>query len=244
MTGPRCATMIAVSCLLLPLGCAAENAINVGYSERPPYMIPMPDGAPSGLTGTPTAKAFKTAGIPVVWHNVPTNRQLIMIHDATALNCAVGWFWTAERDGFAKFTKPIYRDKDWMVLANAALAARGDTTLRALLQRPETRILVKDNYSYGTELDKLLAPRRASLAISTAASGKMVQSIAKGVVDMMFVSEDEGHYIMAHHPSEQTRNLRLLHFKDMPHGPERHIMCSKAVPDDVINRLNKAITLK
>lgn len=244
MTCPRSATMIAVSCLLPPLACAAENAINVGYNERPPYMIPMADGAPSGLTGTPTAKAFKSAGIPVVWHNVPTNRQLIMIHDATALNCAVGWFRTAERDAYAKFTKPIYRDKDWMVLANAALAARGDTTLRALLQRPETRILVKDNYSYGTELDQLLAPRRAGLAISTAASGKMVQSIAKGAVDMMFVSEDEGRYIMAHHPGEQTRNLRLLHFKDMPHGPERHIMCSKAVPDDIINRLNKAISAR
>ena len=242
MTCPRSATMIAVSCLILP--CAAENTINVAYSERPPYMVAMPGGMPSGLTGTPTVNAFKAAGIPVNWQNLPTNRQLLMIHDATALNCAVGWFWTAEREGFAKFTKPIYRDKDWMVLANTALAARGDTSLHELLQRPETRIIVKDNYSYGAELDKLLAPRKATLAISTASAGKMVQSISKGVVDMMFISEDEGKYVMAHHPVAETSNLRLLHFKDMPHGPERHIMCSKSVPDDVITRLNKAIAFK
>ena len=240
MTCPRSAILIVAS-LALPFACAAENTINVAYSERPPYMVTMPDGAPSGLTGTPTANAFKAAGIPVNWRNVPTNRQLLMLHDPKALNCAVGWFWTAERDGYAKFTKPIYRDKDWMVLANTALAARGDTSLHELLQRPETRIIVKDNYSYGAELDKLLAPRKTNLAISTAAAGRMVQSVSKNVVDMMFVSEDEGNYIMAHHPADETRNLRLLHFKDMPRGPERHIMCSKSVPDDVINRLNKAI---
>jgi polar amino acid transport system substrate-binding protein len=236
--------VIAAGLLLGTPACATDTPIHVAYSVRPPYMVPQPDGSPSGLTGTPTAHAFKAAGIPVIWHNVPTNRQLMMVRDPGALNCAVGWFWTPERDNFAKFTKPIYRDKDWMVLANAALAARGDTSLHDLLRHPETKVLVKDNYSYGQDLDKLLEKWKPTVAVSTAATGKMVQSISKGVVDMMFVSTDEGYYIMAHHPAEQTGNLRLLHFKDMPHGPERHIMCGKAVPDEVIARLNKAIAAK
>ncbi|MFA9218841.1 MAG: hypothetical protein ACEQSK_17290, partial [Sphingomonadaceae bacterium] len=105
------------------------------------------------------------------------------------------------------------------------------------------RILVKDNYSYGAQLDQLMASHHPTIAVSTAPTSKMVQSISMGVVDLMFVSEDEGHYMMAN-AGAHAANLRLLHPKDMPHGAERHIMCSKSVPDDVIARLNKVITFK
>lgn len=240
----RRAAMLAVTCLLAQPASADDDAITVAYSERPPYMVAHGDGLPTGLTATPAVQAFQAAGIPAVWRNLPTNRQLMMIKDPKLRACAVGWFRIEERESYAKYTKPIYRDKEWMVLANAPLAARNDPTLEALLRNSETRVLVKDNYSYGPELDKLLRERRPTIAVSTSPTGKMVQSISKGMVDMMFVSEEEGNYIMAHHGSEQTQNLRLLRFKDMPHGSERHIMCGKGVPDDVIARLNKAITFK
>ena len=57
----------------------------------------------------------------------------------------------------------------------------------------------------------------------------------------MFVSEEEGGYIMDHHPSEQTRHLRLLHFKDLPRGGERYLMCNMAMPDAYMERLNSAL---
>lgn len=238
------AVLIAASCLLIPLAGASDDVITVTYSERPPYMMAQPDGAPSGLTATPAAQAFKAAGVATVWRKLPTNRQLWMIKDAGQRACAVGWFRVDEREAYAKYTKPIYRDKEWVVLANAALAERHAATLEALLRHAETRVLVKDNYSYGAELDQLLRKWRPTVAVSTAPTSKMVQSISKGMVDLMFVSEEEGNYIMEHHASEQTQTLRLLRFKDMPRGPERYIMCGKGVPDDVIARLNKAITFK
>ena len=244
MTTIRRTALIAASYLLIPLAGASDDVITVTYSERPPYMMSQADAAPSGLTATPAAQAFKAAGIPVVWRKLPTNRQLMMIKDANQRACAVGWFKVVEREPYTKYTKPIYRDKEWVVLASATLAERHDATLEALLRHAETRVLVKDNYSYGTELDQLLRKWRPTVAVSTATTGKMVQSISKGMVDLMFVSEEEGSYIMEHHPSEQTNNLRLLRFKDLPRGPERHIMCGKGVPDDVITRLNKAITFK
>ena len=230
-------------CLLPALACRAQPAITVTYSERPPYMIPSENGPPTGLTATPSVHAFQAAGIPVIWAKLPTNRQLAMVKEDLGQNCAVGWFRLEERVKFAKFTKPIYRDKDWHILANAAYAARGYPTLAAMLSHSDTRILVKDNYSYGEQLDRLMASHHPTVATSTAPTSKMVQSISMGVVDLMFVSEDEGNYIMSH-AAEQAPNLRLLHPKDMPKGPERYIMCSKSVPDEVIIKLNKAITFK
>ena len=230
-------------CLLPALACRAQPAITVTYSERPPYLMPTETGAPTGLTATPAVNAFKAAGIPVVWAKMPTNRQLALVKENLGPNCAIGWFWLPERAQFAKFTKPIYHDKDWTLLANATFAARGHASLAAILSSKETRVLVKDNYSYGEQLDKLLAKYRPTTAISTAPTHKMLQSISSGMVDLMFVSEEEGSYILAH-AGEHAANLRLLHPKDMPHGVERYIMCSKSVPDEVIAKLNKAITFK
>lgn len=38
--------------------------------------------------------------------------------------------------------------------------------------------------------------------------------------------------------------LCLLKFPDLPAGDKRYIMCSKQVPDEVIGKLNKAITFE
>ncbi|WP_229262521.1 transporter substrate-binding domain-containing protein [Duganella radicis] len=239
----RCFAVLATSLMLTSLPSLADDVIHVSYSERPPYLLPQPDGSPAGLTGAPAVAAFKAAGIPVEWLKVPSNRQLALVKDPHGLNCTVGWFAMPERSMYAKFTKPIYRDKSWMLLTNAGFAARGITSMGELAAHSDIRVLVKDNFSYAG-LDKFIQKWQPVVAVSTAPTVKMIQSVAKGAVDMMFVSEEEGNYILKHEAGELSANLRLLSLKDMPRGPERHIMCSKAVPDEIINRLNKAITFK
>lgn len=237
----RLAQLCIPLCLLASAAHAQEPAVQVLYSERPPYLLPAAEGGPSGLTGTPATRAFKQAGITVRWLNLPTNRQLLIIRDSKLPSCAIGWFRTPERDNYAKFSRALYHDKEWTVLASSTLAEQGPGSLQELMQRKDVRILVKDNYSYGSELTKILARANPVIAVSTAPTGKMVQSISKGAADMMFISEEEGSYIMEHHPPEQTRHLRLLHFKDLPHGGERYLMCNKAMPDAYIERLNSAL---
>jgi hypothetical protein len=239
----RSNAIIIASLLCAPLVCTAEDTIHVAYAERPPYLLQLPDGSPAGLTGAPSAAAFKAAGIPVKWHLVPSNRQLAMIKDPNGLNCTIGWFSVPERQAYAKYTKAIYRDKGWVLLTNAAFAERGITSMAELAGQRDIRVLVKDNFSYGG-LDKFIEKWHPVVAVSTASPLKMVQSVAKGSVDMMFVSEDEGNYILKNEAGDSAASLRLLQLKDMPRGGDRHIMCSKAVPDDVIARLNKAITFK
>ncbi|NYE59621.1 hypothetical protein FHW58_000773 [Duganella sp. 1224] len=238
----RRAVLAACLLLALPPGHAGQP-IQVAYSERPPYLITQPDGTPGGLTGAPTTAAFKAAGIPVEWHLVPANRQLLMVKDQASPSCAIGWFNTPARKDYAKFTKPIYRDRTWVALTNGAFAARGIASLDELARQHDARVLVKDNFSYG-ELDNFMRHWQPVTGVSTASTLKMVQSVSKGLVDLMFVSEDEGKYIMQHHADEHAPNLRLLQLRDMPRGIERTIMCGKTVPDEVIARLNKAITFK
>ncbi|MYM39327.1 transporter substrate-binding domain-containing protein [Duganella qianjiadongensis] len=233
---------LLASCYLLAAAAHAhEPAVQVLYSERPPYLLPSAEGGPGGLTGAPATRAFKQAGIATRWLKLPTNRQLLTIRDSKLPSCAIGWFRTPERERYARFSRPLYHDKDWTVLAHSSLAEQGAGSLHELMQHKEVRILVKDNYSYGSELDKLLARTNPVLAVSTAPTSKMVQSISMGAADMMFISEEEGSYIMEHHPAQQTRSLRLLHLKDLPHGGERYLMCNKAMPEAYMDRLNNAL---
>lgn len=235
------ASALAAS-LLAPLA-RSDELVTLLYSLRPPYLDDRAQMPPVGLTATPASKAFRDAGIPVVWRNYPTNRQLALVREGREPVCAVGWFHSEERARFAKFTKPIYRDKDWHVLANADFAARGYKTLDEMLRRKETRVLLKDQYTYGDQLDKLMHSYQPTFASSTGSTTKMMQSVSMGAADLMFVSEDEGSYLMAHAGAHAAR-VRLLHLPDMPPGPERYLMCSRAVPDDIIARLNKVITFK
>lgn len=239
----KTSVLLVMSGLLAASCCAAQEAIIVTYSHRPPYLSLSPDGVPSGLTGTPAASAFRAAGIEAVWTRLPTNRQLAMVKDRRARSCAIGWFRTPERERYAKFTKPIYRDKSWMVLARADYNIPEGVTLELMLHSPAARVLVKDNYSYGAAIDAMLARLRPTTAVSTGGTEQLMQSLRAGSAGFMFVPEEEGSYLMAQ-GGERTRQFKLLRPGAMPRGEERHIMCGMAVPDEVIERLNKAITFK
>jgi polar amino acid transport system substrate-binding protein len=221
----------------------AGGTVVATYTVRPPYLLQTASGAPGGLTGAPSVAAFQDAGIAAVWTQLPTNRQLAMIKDPAARSCALGWFRTPERERYAKFTKAIYRDKDWVLLARADFDPGEGVTLETLLQRPSTRVLVKDNYSYGAHIDGMLARLKPNVAISTGSTTQMLQSVGAGMVDFTFVSQEEAHYLLGQ-LGGQTKKLRVLQPRDMPRGGERYIMCGKGVPDEVIERLNNAITFK
>ena len=239
----RRAPLVAMLVCLLPAASQANDTITVDYNERPPYLIPAADGSATGLTGTPTANAFKAAGVSVTWAKVPTNRQLSAVKEAKGMHCAVGWFKTPEREQFAKFTKPIYRDKPWLVLANTGYSIKDGTRLEQALSAKGVRVLTKDAFSYGPYLDGLLAKTKPNITVSNGSTSQMLQLINAGSVDFMFVSEEEAEYLVKQ-AGLSMKNFRQIRFPDMPKGGERYIMCSKNVPDDVITKLNKNITFK
>lgn len=229
----------ALACLLLALAPArADERITLHFNERPPYMVPGADGSASGLTATPARQAFAAAGIAVRWAQTPTTRQLAVIRDNEGLDCAIGWFRKPDREAFAKFSKPIYRDRPTVVLAHAAFAA--ERQLADLLRRPGVTVLVKDNFSYGPMIDALLAEKRASVLRTSAENQQMVRMVAERRVDMMFAAEEEAQHLLSL-AGNAAQGLRVLHFDDVPSGERRHLMCSKRVPDALLDRLNAAI---
>lgn len=222
--------------------CPAQQHITLLYNERPPYQISHPDGSVSGLTATPVVDALRSAGIAFSWEKIPTNRQLAMIQENLAPVCGIGWFKNPERLTFAKFTKPIYRDKPTLVIANAGFVAPEGERLADLLAISQVQLLVKDKYSYGPYIDELFLRLKPVLVPTTAENLGMIKMIKAGRADIMLASEEEADYFVTQ-AGYTLAEFKLMKFSDLPAGERRYLMCSNNVADGLIERLNKAITL-
>ena len=58
--------------------------------------------------------------------------------------------------------------------------------------------------------------------------------------DIMFASGEEAHFLV-NELGSNFAGLHLLVPSGMPPGEKRYIACNKAVPDEVIERLNRVI---
>ncbi len=228
-------------CLLLLMGgaCRAGEPVTLHYNERPPYLVGAADGAVSGLTATPAERAFRAAGIDVVWQKTPINRQLALLKEGGA-RCTVGWFKNAERERFARFSKPIYRDLPTVALTRSDFSMRQRLPLEGALATPGLRVLVKENYSYGGYIDEVLARIHPLLTKTSAESVNMIAMIEANRADLMFVAEEEAQYLIGQSGLSQ-QGFSMVRFADLPNGENRYIMCSKDVPEQWMRRLDREI---
>ncbi len=219
---------------------AAPAQIELMFYERPPYMVAAADGSASGLSATPSEQAFKKAGIAYHWNKLSSSRILELVRDNAIAACAVGWFKTEERLRFAKFTKAIYRDKPFLGIAPKKWVLPPDISLVKLLKNKETRILIKDGFSYGPALDAMLVNFKPKLISSSEEVVQMVQMIKANRADLTFVPEDEATFLLEQ-AGFRADDFNLVRFPDIPLGEKRYIMCSKKVPDAIIQKLNAEV---
>ncbi|HEX7986023.1 MAG TPA: transporter substrate-binding domain-containing protein [Duganella sp.] len=236
--------MFRILCLWLLLSPAsrAQEPLVLYYNERPPYLMSTPDGGVHGLTADPATAAFAGAGVPARWMRAPSNRQLALLQEG-GQRCAVGWFRNAERERYAKFSRPIYQDLPLVAIVRNDFVFRDATTLQRLLAVRKLVVLVKEKYSYGGYVDDALDKVRPTRISTTAESVVMMAMIGAYRADLMFLASEEADYLLQR--SElRDKGLRVLRLQDVPTGERRHIMCSKDVSDDIMHRLDNAIPLK
>ena len=230
--------MLLVPGLLSPVLAFAQ--ISLHYNERPPYLVGK-DGQLTGLTGSPAVAAFKAAGIAFTLQLTPTTRQLAMIKENTGADCGIGWFKNEEREGFAKFTKPIYQDRPHIALTAAKNPKIKDgEAVESVLGNKGLTLLVKQGYSYGKTLDALIAklqPVQHAVAVENVQMLKMIQAER---ADYMLIAPEEADGLVAA-SDVNPADIRKAHFSNAPNGEHRYMMCSKNVSDETISKLNSAI---
>lgn len=252
--------------LVLVLGTAAPSSfaqdVVVLYYDRPPYYVDRP-GVPGGFLMDMAANVFKEAGLRPRYEVLPPKRILERIRNGGAI-CSVGWFKRPERERFARFTMPIYRNRPMVLLHERAGSDRfaDVSTLNELFARRELVWGALDGFSYGEYVDTLRAEMKPSTVAVSVTQGRLLGMLAAGRFDYVLAAPEELDALsMAgalprgdlslpedvereeHHKALAWRRGDFIvhHLSDMPEGNQRHIMCSRDVPQGLIDRMNQAI---
>lgn len=218
----------------------ARTAITLHYHNRRPFYMSDGDHV-FGLVIEPIERAFKTAGIPFVWQETPARRQLDILARNEDESCAAGWFKTPEREAYARYSLPIYRDKPFVAVARADVEYLAETeTLDRVLQERRLQLLVKEGYSYGQFIDDRLQALDPRKITTTAENQNILKMIENYRADYSFMTEEEAQDLLAS-AGVEAKALRLVRFSDMPAGGRRYIICSKKVGPEIVARLDSAI---
>jgi polar amino acid transport system substrate-binding protein len=227
------------------LGCAAVAVpaaeLTLHYQERAPYSSLEADGSVSGLVATPAARALTAAGVAFRWERTPAQRQLALIQHGDGLHCGIGWFRNAEREALGRFNhRALYRDQPFAALVRAG-PAWGDSARAAdAIATTSARLLVKDGYSYGALLDRLIAAAPAPPVRTSVDPDAMARIVTAGRADWMLVSPDEAPALLARARTPPGA-LRLIRLDDVPAGEGRHLYCNRAVPAEWLARVDDAL---
>ena len=228
---------------LLPLflvGTSCAQDLVEHFHPRPPYVF-LVDGQLSGLSGRPTTLALERAGIAYRVQETPAARQLVMARDNQGAHCFVGWYRTPERERFAQFSNPVYRDQPSIALFSASnTRAQEITSLAQLLTSTDLVMLSKKAYSYGPSLDQMLAQRQSPRQEVTVENVQMIKMLHARRADYMLMAPEELDPLLAA-ANRARHDFSPRSFADMPSGQTRHLMCTRSVTPALMARLNAAL---
>ena len=215
------------------------DAIVLLYNERPPYLVSS-GSAVTGISADRVNAIFSEAGVAHRWEKFPSKRIMKMIEEGQRPCCAPNWFKTPERERFAKFSSSFRQDSPVVALALRQNTKLGTSmSMRKLLSDRSLALIMKSGYSYGTEVDALIAEYAPHRTDTTLENSDMLRLIGQGAADYMLTAPEEAEalILIADHPSD----FRMVRLTDAPAGNRRYLLFSKNVDDAVIEKLNRAI---
>jgi hypothetical protein len=114
--------------------------------------------------------------------------------------------------------------------------------LKGLFADSRRSLSVVDGTSYGVELDAMITNSKVLVDKALVSPIQVAQKVAAQRTDFMLMDQDDYEYLLSTDPSFKKAKLVKIEFSDMPPGLKRYILCSQMVDEDVIKRLNTAIT--
>lgn len=224
-------------------GDANGDLVTVHYHERVPYMYREGDRV-RGLTADRAAEVLEAAEIAYEWRETPPRRQIEILKAGRGRDVLLGWFRNEEREAFAQFSLPLYRDRPTVALARAGvLDPMARPSVDSVLKRPGLRLLVRDGYSYGEFLDRRIAEMSGNRMVTTVDNLAMARMIGAGRADYFFIAEEEAQVVLEQ-SGVAPGELVEVHFADMPPGNERCLMFSRGIERGVVERVDRAIGAK
>lgn len=229
----------------MPLALGGIQAVGASlvlyYEERPPLMSREQDVL-VGIEGAPATAALRRAGLSVELREAPVARQVSQVAGIAEPACALGLYRTPERERLGKYSRrPIYVSPPQGVLtrADSPLLA-GVNSFAGLMASPGFTLVLRNGYSYGAGMDRVLAGARSKIIRSPDSSASRARMVLRGLADGSLFTAEEAATLIEQLGAEGTA-LSLRIFPDTPPGEGRYFFCSRSVPDSTMEALDNAL---
>ena len=101
-------------------------------------------------------------------------------------------------------------------------------------------LLVKDGYSYGPQLDRLIAAHAPPPVKTSAETLQMLRMLVAGRAGWIIVTPEESQVLRVE-AGPAGAGLRQVVFADISAGQTRHLYCNRSVPDAWLARIDQAL---
>ena len=231
----------SVTSFLFPAAVNAEP-LTVSYFERPPYYFTTEDGNAAGLLVERTRRILREAGIKARFLSLTPNQILYVIKHANAPHCSVGWFKKPERELYAQFSRPIYRNRPLVLLIHQEQRHSFEKfdNLRTLFKAEDLVMARMSSFSYGSYVDTLLEKLNPTSFFEAESQEGLLKSIAERNSDYMLVAPEEVDDLIDRSGFSAGR-FTTKTLREIPAGNLRYLMCTQVVDDDIMSRINQAI---
>jgi uncharacterized protein (TIGR02285 family) len=222
---------------------SGAEPVTVAWRDKPPYYY-TENGVAKGFLLDRARQIFASAGIPARFVNEPQKRIWTNLKYGVSNYCSISWYRIPEREAIAQYSLPIHTDQPQGVLVHPSALdrVRSHDNLKALLADPTLTLGMVDGVSYGMELDGMIASSANHIMRRTVETSAMLRMLAVGRASYIFVDREDWNYLRNKENSLQS--LVLLDYPDMPPGLKRHVVCSRDVPPETMDRLNRAIAAR
>ncbi|KPF68372.1 hypothetical protein IP84_10000 [beta proteobacterium AAP99] len=233
--------MLALSVLSPVSAQVGGEPLHLSFPEKPPLYFGNGSGVARGTLIEPLRQRGPAAGLRLSFEQRPPKRILAEIEANQSAMCSLGWFKNAERERFAKFSRPLYRDRGMLVVSALPVSTyAGVSSLSQLLARGAWRLGAVSGISYGAEIDAILSAHPTMLERPTVTSEQLLRMVVSGRMPLALVTEEELNWFLKHEAGD-TRLARLP-LSDLPRqGSQRYIMCSLKTPDALLKRIDAMI---
>lgn len=231
---------IGVLCAGTSVAACAQGELTVSWREKAPYYY-LDNGVAKGFMLDRARQVFAAAGVPARFVNEPQKRIWANFAHGLPNYCSISWYRLPEREAVAQYSVAVHTDQPHAILAVPAVAARikAHGNLKSLLADKSLTLAVIDGVSYGPGLDPLIAASENRIMRRTVETAAMFRMVALGRADYLFVDREDWNHLRQRIP--ELKPLVLIDFPDMPPGLKRYFVCSRDVPAETMERLNRAI---
>ncbi|WGL59481.1 transporter substrate-binding domain-containing protein [Pigmentibacter sp. JX0631] len=247
---------IIIVLFYLPLNIFAETEpIFLNYQPRIPFFIEdKKEKYPiDGIIFKLIQNIFQDLNIEYKFSNVPVIRTMQMIKENKVKVCYPLGLRNNEREKIAIISKPIYKDKNMIVLYNSDNEKiKNYSNFVEMLKDKNISLLVKIGYSYGKLVDDKLYEyfhykasdnnKNIEKNIHKTSDDNigMLNQILNKKSDYMLIAKNEIENLIEQNPVYK-KYIRIFEFKDLPDGEYRHLICSKKVGEETMEKINLKI---